>query len=108
MKQIAFLFLFIGAVATTFAQNGTERIQLTDMLKIKTAGNITVSNDGSKAAFTVTAIEPDEKSKLDYKYVTQIYVTNMNGDAAPQQMTYAKESSAAAAWSPDGRNIAFV
>lgn len=78
------------------------------MLKIKTAGNIVVNADGSKAAFTVTSIEPDEKNKADYKYTTQIYVADLATAAAPVQMTAAKESSSGPAWSPDGKSLAFM
>jgi hypothetical protein len=53
------------------AQNKTEDVTLTDMLKIKTVGNITVSKDGKRAAFTVNTIENDENNKLDYKYRSQ-------------------------------------
>jgi hypothetical protein len=46
------------------AQNGTEPVLLTDMLKIKTVGNVTLSPDAKIAAFTVTSVEDDEKSKI--------------------------------------------
>ena len=62
------------------------------MLKIKTVGNITLSKDGSKAAFTVTSIEPDETNKSDYKYLTQIYLLSATGNEAPVQLTTAKKA----------------
>ena len=63
-KQIAsFLLLFIATVS--FAQNGKDLVKVTDMLKIKTPGAVSLNKDGSKAVFTVTSIEPDGDSKLD-------------------------------------------
>lgn len=108
MKKFSFFLLCSFWTTIIFSQEAKDLIQLTDMLKIKTAGNITVSNDGSKAAFTVQSIEPDERSKSDYKYVTQLYTIDMSGTAAPVQLTHAKESSTSPAWSPDGKSLAFV
>ena len=108
MKKTISVIFFTYTIIIAFAQGRKELVQLTDMLKIKTAGNITVSNDGSKAAFTVTSIEPDERTKQDYKYVTQIYSFDIKGSSTPLQLTYSKESSASPAWSPDGKNLAFV
>jgi len=108
MLRTAVLLLWILTVQIAAAQNGTEPVLLTDMLKIKTVGNITVTRDGSRAAFTVTSIEPDENSKLDYKYVTQIYSIATTGNATPVQLTTAKEGASQPAWSPDGRKLAFV
>jgi hypothetical protein len=43
----------------TFSVSGQSKqpVTVTDMLKIKSIGNVTLSADGNKAAFTVTAIE---------------------------------------------------
>lgn len=91
-----------------YAQNDTTLVQVTDMLKIKTAGNITSSKDGSKAAFTVTSIETDETNKLDYRYVTHIYMVSPAAPHSIVQLTTAKEGGSQPAWSPDGNELAFV
>lgn len=90
-----------------FAQKGKEGVKITDLLKIKSVSDVTLSKDGSKAAFTVTVIEPDPESKPDYKYVNHIYVAPSDGNAPPKELTV-KESSSQPAWSPDGRQLAFV
>lgn len=71
------------------------------MLKIKSVGEIRLNKDGSQAAFTVTSIEPE------YKYSTQIYLAPTDGSAAPRQLT-AKDNATQPAWSPDGKQLAFV
>jgi len=106
MKKIIVL-LFLMQLQFIVAQNGTEPVLLTDMLKIKTVSNITLSPDAKKAAFTLTSIEGDEKSKIDYKYRTQIYTLNTEGKSIPQQLTFGKDGANRPAWSPDGQKIAF-
>jgi Tol biopolymer transport system component len=108
MKKISLLFLLSLRLMAAVAQNGLEPVKLTDMLKIKTVGNLVASNDGTKAAFTVTSIEPDEKAKQDYRYLIQLYAVDLNSSSTPVQLTYSKESSFQPAWSPDGKKLAFV
>ncbi|THU41757.1 S9 family peptidase [Niastella caeni] len=94
----------------SFSASGQNKqpVTVTDMLKIKSIGNLTLSPDGSKAAFTVTAIESDGESKLDYKYVTQIWMVLTDGSSTPRQLTTTRENASQPAWSPDGRQLAFV
>lgn len=77
------------------------------MLKIKTISSLSVSKDGSKAVFTVTSIEPEGNSKQDYTYINQLWIVNTDGKSSPKQLTF-KENSSQAAFSPDGRQIAFA
>ena len=101
----SFLLLFMSVCA--IAQSAKEPVKVTDMLKIKSIGGITLSNDGSKAAFTVTAIEPDGDTKWEYKYVNQLWLVNTDGSTTPKQIT-SKEGSSQPAFSPDGKQLAFV
>lgn len=105
MLRILFLLLTLPLLAP--AQTGKELIKVTDMLKIKSIGAVSLSRDGSKAVFTVTSIEPDGDSKLEYKYVTQVWMVKTDGNSAPIQLT-SKENSSQPSFSPDGRQIAFV
>ena len=101
------LFILTCYCIVGFAQNGKDPVLVTDLLKIKTAGNLVVSSDGNRAAFTLTTIEPNERNKTDYRYAIQLYTVDMNG-GAPVQLTYGKENSTSPAWSPDGKRLAFV
>jgi dipeptidyl aminopeptidase/acylaminoacyl peptidase len=104
-KIIAVLFLF--QLQFIVAQNGTEPVLLTDMLKIKTVNNVSLSPDARLAAFTVTSIEEDDKSKIDYKYKTHIYTVSTTGKSTAKQLTYGTDSATRPVWSPDGKTIAF-
>jgi dipeptidyl aminopeptidase/acylaminoacyl peptidase len=106
MQRLAFcicLFLTLSV-----AGQNKQPVTVTDMLKIKSIGSVTLSADGSKAAFTVTAIENDAENKLDYKYVTQIWMVLTDGVSAPRQLTTTKENASQPVWSPDGKQLAFV
>ena len=103
-KFIFFSFCFIAL--STFAQK--EKIKVTDLLNVKTVSSVTLSNDASKVAFSVLSIEPDAENKGEYKYVNQIWITAADGSTSPKQLTTQKEGSAQPAFSPDGKQIAFV
>nr|MBC7612982.1 S9 family peptidase [Pseudopedobacter sp.] len=108
MKKIYSFLFFLILFRCALAQENKSAINLTDMLKIKSVGNIILNVDASKAAFTVNSIIPDEANKIDYKYQNQIYVTNTTAGSKPYQLTFEKEGASQPAWSPDGTQLAFV
>ena len=108
MKKLLFGLLSCLLVGPASAQQGPELVKVTDLLKIKQIGGVTLTRDGRKAAFTVLSIVPDEKNKADYKNVSQLYVVGTEAGAQPRQLTAAKEGASQPEWSPDGRQLAFV
>jgi dipeptidyl aminopeptidase/acylaminoacyl peptidase len=106
-----YFFIFLIFLFTINAQSQTvkQSIEVTDMLKIKTVGNVTLTDDGTAAAFTVTSIEPEsDNDKWDYKYVTQIWMINTAPGSEAKQLTFSKEGASQPAWSPDSKKLAFV
>lgn len=106
MQKLFSLAISLCLAFLLAAQNGKEPVKVTDLLKIKTPANVTISKDGSNAAFILTSIEPDGDSKTEYKYVTQLWIVATDGLSAPKQLT-SKENSSQPAFSPDGKKIAF-
>jgi dipeptidyl aminopeptidase/acylaminoacyl peptidase len=108
MRQLLIILAFLPVIASR-AQNGKQQISVTDMLKIKTVNNVTLTDDGAMAAFVVTAIEPEaDSTKWDYKYTNQLWVISTEPGAAPRQLTFSKDGASQPAWSPDGKQLAFV
>lgn len=108
MKRIFLFFAPVLISVCLFAQQGKESVKVTDLLEIRTAGNITLTNDGKKMAYTVTSIISDEKNAGEYKYQSQVWVAQTTGSMPQQQFTSSAEGAAQPAWSPDGNQLAFV
>ena len=106
-KWTALLIVAASYHSAAVSQSKKEGIKVTDMLKVKSIGGVTINKSGKQVAFTVTSIEPDGDARWDYKYVNHIYLANIESSGQPKQLT-TKESSSQPAWSPDGETLAFV
>lgn len=105
-----FLIAFIAFLSDAgHTQAGKQPVLVTDMLKIKTISSVTLTDDGLAAAFTVTSIDPESDSaRWEYKYTTQVWMVSTEQGAVPRQLTFSKEGASQPAWSPDGKQLAFV
>ena len=84
MKKTTLGLLCCLVARAAGAQHGPEPVKVTDLLKIKQVGAITLTRDGRKAAFTVLGVGPDEKNKADYKNVSQLYEIGTEAGAVPR------------------------
>lgn len=105
-KFLYFIALFFIS-QSLFSQNGTEPIKVTDMLKIKAIGAISLNKEGNKAIASVTGIEAED-NKWEYRYNNQLWLLSVDGSFAPRQLTFSKDGASQAVWHPNGRSIAFV
>ena len=103
MKKVIFLLFFVSQIS--FAQNGKDKMLVTDMTKIKQITNITVAPDGKRAVYALRTMEQNEENKLEYDYRTHLFLTDFQ---TVKQITRGAESVGGAVWSPDSKNIAFA
>jgi dipeptidyl aminopeptidase/acylaminoacyl peptidase len=103
MKHLFLLFIAFSVLG----QSPKEKIQVTDLLKIKTAGKPLVSPKGNQFIYTVTSIVDDPEKKNDFVYQTHLYLGNLQTGES-RALTSGKNSISTPSWSPDGRKIIFT
>jgi dipeptidyl aminopeptidase/acylaminoacyl peptidase len=64
---------------------------------------VAVSPDGSRVAMTVTRVDLAAN-----RYVTQVWLATVDGSLPPRPLTSGEPGESRPAWSPDGRQLAFV
>jgi dipeptidyl aminopeptidase/acylaminoacyl peptidase len=99
----------LGAAVLTFvltsvapSAQAPQSPSIDDLINLKRVASPAISPSGQQAAFTIRETNWDDNS-----YETEIWI----GDAATgqaRQVTHARNSSLAPAWSPDGNWLAFI
>jgi dipeptidyl aminopeptidase/acylaminoacyl peptidase len=100
--RATFLALLVTPLALTAQQPARHTITHEDLFLMKRVGAPAVSPDGRWAAFSVT-----EPSYAENEQVTDLWIAPTDGGAPPRRLTATRSGEGGAAWSPDGRRIAF-
>jgi dipeptidyl aminopeptidase/acylaminoacyl peptidase len=106
MARLLIVFISFSIFSSVHAQSALMNV--TDLVRIRSAGSITLSPNGNRAAFVVTAVERDEPGSADFHYVNQIFLVLLRPVGKPVQLTFSKEGAAQPAWNPSGNELAFT
>jgi dipeptidyl aminopeptidase/acylaminoacyl peptidase len=74
-----------------------------DVYELVNAGDPRISPDGSRVAYTVTAVDQEAND-----YTSAIWVAPLDGSSEPRRYTAGEKRDTTPRWSPDGKWLAFT
>ncbi|MHA8069363.1 S9 family peptidase [Aquirufa ecclesiirivi] len=104
-KLLTFIIVLFFSSFTILAQS--RKIELTDLLKIKTVSQPQFSPDGKKYIYLLKSIVEDPDKKGEFAYQNHLYLGDLASNES-RALTSGKFSVSSASWSPDGQYISFV
>ena len=108
MKKLLLLVFISGCLLAAKAQQGSQLVSVTDMIRIKQITNSSLSHDGKQVVFTVTSVETDEANKGEYLYRNRIWLVPADGSSEARPLTSSTVNSSQPTWSANDQQIAFV
>ncbi len=99
LRPLAFILVVLVAVAIP-AQAQSDRLQSSDLYKLRSVGNVVFSHDGSRIAYTVSH---NDGPRRPY---SQLWVMTL-ADGKSVRFGGEKESSGGPVWSPDSKWMAY-
>jgi len=108
MRKLLLFILPAFIVGFAWSQELTRSILVTDMLQIQRANQFEISPNKELILFNLQKIKLEEGSAMNYEYDNQLWMADVQQNYALRQLTYSKEKTSQATFSPDGKSILFV
>jgi dipeptidyl aminopeptidase/acylaminoacyl peptidase len=105
-RRLFVIGLCVILLCATAAAEEKKPVVTSDILKIKTMGQIDISLDGKRVVFVVTSMDKDEKE--EYRYNSHLWIIDLEKLTPPRQLTFGERSDSSPVWAPDSTRIAFV
>jgi len=114
----ACVFALITLAGPASAQS-RRPMTFVDIMDLENVGGVSLSSDGSKVVYTVSAWEhpnahpstdpakPDTSKGDKHEMRSHIWMVPAAG-GTPRQLTFSERGESAPQWSPDGRSLAFL